>query len=104
VVTFFYLTLAADYGEPSLRDPVTPVDLDEVGLSEGLLSEIHKWNDDYQWVVPLSATERAQRSQEIAELDSRGLTLCDRIAVEIMRGTEVPKVEYYSEGQLRRLR
>ena len=104
VTLLFYLTLAADYASPSLSDAGEHVDLAEAGLSEGLVAEIHRWNDDYQWVVPLDRAERLRRGREIADLDDRGLALCERIANELGQGSEVPKVGYFSEGQLRHLR
>jgi hypothetical protein len=104
VASFLYLTLSADHGEPALRDADESVDLADVGLSDGLTADIRLWNEDYQSVVQLSATERALHSPKIADLDNRGLALCERIAVETTKGTDVPKVGYYSEGQLRRLR
>jgi hypothetical protein len=104
VTSLLYLTLAADYESPTLSDAGEPVDLAKAGLSEGLVAEIHTWNDDYQWVVPLDRAERLRRGREIADLDDRGLALCERIANELGQGTEVPKVGYFSEGQLRHLR
>lgn len=103
MAAYLYLTLAADFERPALRDADSPVELDHAGLSEGLVAAIRSWNHDYQWVIPLSATERGHRSQEIADLDGRGLALCERIAVEIQTGAETPKVGYYSEGRLRTL-
>jgi hypothetical protein len=104
VPTFRYLTLSADYDAPALKDADEPVDLADVGLSQELVADIRQWNQDYQAVVQLGLAERAVHGGKVEQLDSRGLALCQRIAVETSTRTEVSKVGYYSEGQMRRLR
>ncbi len=93
-----YLTLAADYLEPSVTDEASELSsLDDLGLSAALTDEVRAWNARYQTVVPLPLVERVAMAAEIERLDEVGLELAGRMAAELAPA----KVEYYSEGLLR---
>ena len=96
-----YLTLIPSYtGSPLRLDDVGEVVPEEVGLSWELGERLRDWNARYKRIIPLG--DVARRSQEIAalivELDEEGLRLAAEIAEPGVR-----KVQYYSEGLLRRL-
>ena len=97
-----YLTLTAEYRGLPLRDEalgeVTPEDLD---LSSDLAQRIRDWNARYSEVIPLGTEDR--RTQRVAllilQLDEEGLGLAQETIAELGEA----KVQYYSEGRLRRL-
>jgi hypothetical protein len=96
-----YLTLAADYGEVSLRDEEAgAITGRELGLPSDLVADLTAWNERYQQVIP---TDNDQRRAEplaslIDELDRAGVDLAERIADAI---DDDAKVRYFSEGLLR---
>ena len=95
-----YLTLGADYLEPTLvdlgdEDSHNQIDL----LSEPLLKRIRAWGDRYQLIIPMEPGERAGVTALIEKLDAEGLALAALVAEELAPA----KVQYYSEGLLRRL-
>lgn len=98
-----YLTLAASYLDSAVTDdfsgPVAPADL---GIDDDLAAAIQGWNDRYRVVIPMEARERAAAdgASLIASLDAEGLVLAERIAMALADGS---KVQYFSEGLLRRL-
>lgn len=95
-----YLTLSADYLNPSLRDQSEGrVAIDRAGLPPELVARIVAWNDEYQVVVQLDLSERRAINSRIEELDESGAAL----AAEIERALAPSKVSYYSEGLLRML-
>jgi len=77
-------------------------ELDWLELPAELLSDVFAWNEDYQWIVPLSMEERASGAvrKAIAELDERGLALSSRLCAAL----GIDEVEYFSEGYLREIR
>lgn len=90
-----YLTLAADYLEPSVIDEALELSsLDDLGLSTPLTDEVRAWNARYQKVVPLPPGQRLALADEIERLDRVGLELAGKIATELAPA----KVRYYSEG------
>ena len=92
-----YLTLSADYIDPSLREESEGhLVIDRAGLPVDLVARIVAWNADYQVVVPLGLSERRSLAGHIDELDARGLSL----AAEIERALAPSRVRYYSEGWL----
>lgn len=93
-----YLTLAADYRDPSIYDQrFGRQDLEQIDLPQELVLEILAWNNDYQVVIPLDLGARKAKSALISELDRRGVELAERLSDAI----EGPvKVRYYSEGTL----
>lgn len=95
-----YLVLAADYVEPKLRDDPSNGGPDPwEGLSSELRDDIAQWNESYQVVVPMDLRQRTEAAAFIQDLDTRGLELALRVAVELSPA----KVRYYSEGLLRYL-
>lgn len=93
-----YLTLSADYMEPSLRDEkLGRLDVHRAGLSEDLAARIVAWNVEYQVVIPRGLNERRAMTDLIEELDARGA----KLAHEVERELTPAKVRYYSEGWLR---
>lgn len=95
-----YLTLAADYLEPSVTDAATELlDLDALGLSAVLSEAVRAWNSRYQRIVPLPPAERLALADEIGRLDRAGLDLAGMIAAELAPAA----VRYYSEGLSREL-
>ncbi len=96
-----YLTLAADYLEPSIRDDGSGAQSSpgELGIPADLAQEIRSWNDRYQPVIPASTRQRDTMKTEISELDKIGLDLAGRISVALGDA----KVRYFSEGLLRHL-
>jgi len=96
-----YLTLAADYGEVSIRDPLagalTP---NELGLPDELVADLAAWNGRYQPVVSADEMQRGVEPMAslIPDLDAEGLRLARRIA-DALEGEA--KVRYYSEGLLK---
>jgi hypothetical protein len=98
-----YLTLAAEFGSSSpVRDDFAgPVDPGELRLPDVLVSQLGAWNHRYQTIIPMDVEERQtpRNRERIDELDREGLSLCAAIAASL---GEV-KVQYYSEGHLRRL-
>jgi hypothetical protein len=103
VDTVRYLTLAADYGASSpVRDDFDgPIEPSDLGLPDALVARLRAWNDRYQAVIPMDGEERAAPPNvaQIDELDREGLALCAAIAASLGEA----KVQYYSEGRLRRL-
>jgi hypothetical protein len=96
-----YLTLSADYLQPSLRDELTgESDIDQFELPLELINDIVTWNAEYQQIIPLGRDERRIRASLIDNLDKIGLALADRVASAL---AEPAKVRYYSEGWLRHL-
>jgi hypothetical protein len=96
-----YLTLAADYGEVSLRDELDGAQRPtELGLSSDLVADITAWNERYQSVIPADVDQRGADPMAalIVELDQAGIELTGRIADALGAGA---KVRYYSEGLLR---
>lgn len=95
-----YLTFAADYMQPTLRDEDPDVYLDPLQeLPAELGAEIIDWNERYQAIVPMDPAARSAAADAIGVLDLRGLELASRIA-EALRPS---KVRYYSEGLMRYL-
>ena len=98
-----YLTLAADYQEPSVRDEGSgSVSVDNLGIPAELRDDLLAWNARYQAIVPMSMEERRAGpwAALIDELDRSGLKLAERLGAAV--GDDA-KVAYYSEGRLRRL-
>lgn len=98
-----YFRLSADFGAVGLLDADScPVDLRALGLSDELLKALASWNDRYQPIIPLEISDRMRRENRaiIADLDREGLLLAAQLADKI--GTDC-RVEYFSEGQLRRV-
>ncbi|MFK0004324.1 hypothetical protein [Paenarthrobacter sp. NPDC090522] len=94
-----YVTLAADYLEPSIRDEVTgSMDATKWNLTPSLLHEVAVWNAEYQKIIPLDIRDRPSVAGLIDKLDSQGLELARRIGAELGSST---KVRYYSEGWLK---
>lgn len=97
-----YLTLAADYREPSLVDERDgPMRVDDLGVP-GLGDAIVAWNERYQLVMPAGIEERRANPMAslINQLDRAGCSLAERVAAALGDGA---KVKYYSEGLLRHL-
>ncbi len=97
-----YLTLAADYMSSPVRDDFAgPVEPSDLGLPDALVSRLRAWNHRYQTVIPMDGAERkALPNRElIDELDREGLSLCAAITASLGDA----KIQYYSEGHLRRL-
>lgn len=93
-----YLTLSADYMQPSLRDHSEgQIAVDLAGFSDDLVARLIAWNSEYQVMVPLDLSERRSLVRSIEKLDARGVAL----AAEIERALAPAKVTYYSEGWLR---
>lgn len=101
VETMRYLTLSADVLWPRIAavEGEATVEHSDLGLSASLAERIAAWNDEYQPIMQLGATERLKRAAVIGELDRRGKVLAAEIATELAPA----KVAYYSEGQLRLL-
>lgn len=99
--TMRYLTLSADVLWPRIAavEGEATVEHSDLGLSASLAERIAAWNDEYQPIMQLGATERLKRAAVIGELDRRGKVLAAEIATELAPA----KVAYYSEGQLRLL-
>jgi|1186.fasta_scaffold399525_2 hypothetical protein len=98
-----YLTLAADYGDLSVRDEQSgPIRLADLDIPHELEEELTAWNTRYQPVIPLSRdARRAEATAKlIDELDHLGLELAERLAAAIPGDA---KVRYYSEGRLRQV-
>lgn len=95
-----YLTLAADYTQPAVRDDyVGPVVPEEVGLSDELGDRIRDWNARYREIIPLDEKQRAVNpaAELIEALDQEGLALVKDITAALPEW----KVRYFSEGHLR---
>lgn len=93
-----YLTLAADYLDPSLVDVLLGrLDVRESGVSEELGKRIFEWNKEYQVVIPCDLLEREALNDLIEDLDEKGAAL----ARDVQRELAPAKVRYYSEGWLR---
>ncbi|MBA8960995.1 hypothetical protein JOJ86_000865 [Rhodococcus percolatus] len=98
-----YLKLSADFLALSLVDQQDgPTSPSELGLSTELQNMLTDWNSDYQTIIPLSMSVRSseQWNSIICSLDTRGLNLAQMIADEQV---DDAKVEYYSEGLLKRI-
>lgn len=98
-----YLRFSADYISPSVIDQKEgSTNSIALGLSDALEQRIADWNDRYQEIIPLGIQERSQESvaSSISALDSEGIELARDIASEIEGGA---KVEYYSEGLMKRI-
>ena len=92
--------LSADWGIPSV------IENDDQAWSSvreeihpELVAAIVAWNEDYQPIVPLDSNDRLARRPRIEEQDRVGLWLAGRLEASL----GVCKVEYHSEGELRRL-
>lgn len=95
-----YLTLSADYLEPSVHDDQSGTSsLTDLHLPEELDARIRRWNEAYQRVIPATAARRAELASEIAELDEVGLGLARELS-SVLGGA---KIRYFSEGLLRPL-
>ena len=93
-----YLTMSADYLEPSLGDErLGSLDVHQAGLSKDLTARILAWNRDYQTVIPLDHDGRKIVADLIEHLDAQGMQL----ARDVEREMAPAKVRYYSEGLLR---
>ncbi|AWK70235.1 hypothetical protein CBI38_00235 [Rhodococcus oxybenzonivorans] len=98
-----YIRLSADYLEPSIIDQqegrTSPQSL---SLSSELQDVLEDWNLHYQSIIQLSMKERSsgQVKSEIDRLDSEGMVIAQKIATEL---GDCAKVEYYSEGLLKRI-
>lgn len=98
-----YLTLAADYGDLTIRDEqlgaLTP---GELRLPDNLSAELVAWNERYQQVIVADLDRRRAEptASLIRELDRVGRHLAERISEAVEGGA---KVRYYSEGLLREL-
>lgn len=93
-----YLTLSADYLQPSLRDDKQgAMAVHQAGLSEELAVRIVAWNAEYQIVIPRGLEERRALADLIEVLDASGAAL----AREVERELAPAKVRYYSEGWMR---
>ena len=95
-----YLTVSADYDSTGVKD-LNEGELDEsqLPLDSVLWAKIKKWVSDYQIIIPMDNTERAASDELISKLDDQGLEICR----EILNHLKDVKVEYYSEGRLRKL-
>jgi hypothetical protein len=95
-----YLTLSADYLEPSVHDDQgTTLSLAALNLPAELVDRIRRWNEAYQLVIPATAERRSELASEIAELDKVGLGLARELS-SVLGGA---KIRYFSEGLLRPL-
>lgn len=95
-----YLTVSADYDSTGIKD-LNEGELDEshLALNAALWAKIKKWVNDYQIIIPMNNAERAASDDLISKLDDQGLEICR----EILSHLDDVKVEYYSEGRLRKL-
>jgi len=97
-----YLTLAAEYNGPPLRDDFDgSLEPEDIGLPPEVASKIRAWNARYQFLFPLSPVDRSSptNSERIESLDVEGIAL----AKEITNVLGDVKVRYYSEGHLRHI-
>ncbi len=96
-----YLTITADYFGTGVTDEFTgSVDLDTLALPNEIKQRLARWVADYQPVISLDESERSLRAEEIERLDRLGLGIARDIKSHF---GENAKVQYYSEGKLRRL-
>jgi hypothetical protein len=73
-----------------------PVDLDDLGLPDGLRRAIEAWQDAYEPLLPRGGPDpTGPELERIRELDGVGLSLADRLADAVGDGT---KVRYVSSG------
>ncbi|MFN9025851.1 MAG: hypothetical protein ACK5VX_06630 [Akkermansiaceae bacterium] len=94
-----YLLLAASYRSSPVREEFGEyIESDELNVSDQLKDELRLWSDNYQPVIYLDMNSRKNISNEITELDLKGIFLAGRLASEM--GGDV-KVKYYSEGLLK---
>lgn len=70
----------------------------EIGLSKAISEELEEWVLSYQPIIPLSVEERHKKINKIRDLDEQGIEIVKRIKRELPDS----KIEYYSEGLLKR--
>lgn len=95
-----YITVSADYTSSGVKD-LNDGELDrkQLGVSESLWLAIQKWVSDYSPIIMMESEERAAEFDKIHLLDQRGIEICKQIKTEL----KDVKVEYYSEGLLKKL-
>lgn len=93
-----YMILMPDYTGSCIRDEFEgEVNVDELGLSTQMISELKSWHNEYRKIIPLSLEEREASVDQIEELDKMGLHIAKKLEIEISGGA---KVKYFSEGNL----
>ncbi|MDD9951068.1 MAG: hypothetical protein OXT67_05830 [Zetaproteobacteria bacterium] len=94
-----YLMVSADYDATGIRDNQGELDEVSLPLSEPLWRRIRQWVGDYQVIIPMNNAERQASMDLISELDERGVNICK----DILSDFPGLKIEYYSEGLLKKL-
>jgi hypothetical protein len=97
------LTLSADYLDFGLQeDGLGSVNVADLAVPASLVDALVAWNGRYQEIILMEVDDRrtSEARSLIDELDREGLVLAQKIS----EGIPVPvKVNYFSEGLLRRL-
>ncbi|MBF0301133.1 MAG: hypothetical protein HQK51_20665 [Oligoflexia bacterium] len=96
-----YLILDANYQTTGLKDRYEGyLSEEQSGLSHELWQEIQEWVKSYNVIIMIEEREREINLEKINRLDQGGLAICDKIRGEL--GENV-KIEYYSEGLLKKI-
>ena len=99
-----YLILDADFKSTGIRDILgKQISSNDLKLSEQLWSDIELWVKNYSVIVPLSNEDRIKLKSEIRELDIEGFNIKSRILKELEINGIDAKIEYYSEGCLKKI-
>ena len=94
-----YLMVSADYDATGIKDYQGELDEVSLPLNESLWRRIRQWVGDYQVIIPMNNAERQASMALISELDERGIDICK----DILSDLPGVKIEYYSEGLLKKL-
>ncbi len=87
-----YIYVSADCIEPSIQGA-------SAFINDSTLTLFKMWNESYQGIITMSVQERVASEKEIEKLDFEGEKLCFKLLV---LSPEDSKLEYFSEGKLRK--
>lgn len=96
-----YLTIIPNYTGSCIEDDYTgQINIEDLELPQNYVDEISSWHESYRVIIPLSIEQRADRKEEIENLDKQGLKLSHKLSSLVVGGA---KVKYFSEGLMKYL-
>ena len=96
-----YLQMAVDYEISCFKDKYGEIlDYAELDISSSLIELMEDWRMRYQKIIMMTQKRRMENWELILSLDSEGLNLARKF---LEQTKYTVKIEYFSEGQLKRL-
>lgn len=96
-----YITISADYDSTGIKDLNDgELDKEDLKVSSELWDDLKSWVHKYEPIIQMDKEQRQANIDLINQLDLRGIHLCKRFLTELK---EQAKIEYFSEGLLKKI-